>query len=463
MHMKTMTLSTITKILITVLLSILGFQLTAQDNFKIIDGVIGVVGDEIILRSDLENQIIQAQAQGIGLDNNAQCQVMEDLLYEKLLLHQGGVDSVEVSESQVEAELEKRIKVFIEQIGSPEKLEEYYGKSISEIKSDFYDVLENQMIVQQMQYKVTADVKVTPAQVRDYFNQLPEDSLPLINAEVEVAHIVKYPPENFEENRRIREKLREYRQQILSGEKDFATVAVLYSEDPGSAVKGGELGLQGRGVFVPEFDAVALSLGEGEISDVFKTQYGFHIMQLMERRGEKFNARHILLKPRVSQTDLNKAKEELETINDLIQADTLTFEQAAVKHSEDDDTKNQNGTIINPSTGIARFEMSQLDPQIFLSIDTMEVGEISNPAYMQSRDGRKAYRLIKLKRRTEPHRANLKDDYQIIQEAARSKQNSDIIDEWISRRVSVTYIEVNDEFQSCPFEYNWAKTPEKTN
>jgi peptidyl-prolyl cis-trans isomerase SurA len=455
-----MKLNTIANSLLLIIFLLLSMGAEAQKSAKTIDGIIAVVGDEVILRSDLENQKIQAVAQGMDLGKNPTCSVMEDLLYEKLLLHQGGIDSVEVTESQIQSELDKRINAFIEQIGSREKLEEYYGKSISEIKAEFYELLEKQMIVQQMQYKITQDVKVTPAQVYDYFKTLPEDSLPLINAEVEVAHLVKYPPENFEENRRVRAKLREYREQILKGERDFATVAVLYSEDPGSAVKGGELGLQSRGTFVPEFDAVGLSLAEGEISDVFETQYGFHIMQLIERRGEKYNARHILLKPRVSQTDLLKAKAELEHIRSLILSDSLTFEQAAVRFSDDKDSKNQNGNIINPSTGGTRFQMSELDPQIFLTIDTMAVNEFSKPAYMQQRDGRKAYRLIKLRRRTEPHRANMKDDYQIIQEAARSQQSAMAITEWIQRRVSVTYVEIDDSFTSCPFDYNWAKTPE---
>lgn len=435
---------------------------SAQTETKVIDGLVGVVGDEVILRSDIENQRIQARAQGVDYGANGTCKVMEDLLYEKLLLHQGGVDSVEVTEGQIQSELDKRINAFIAQIGSKEKLEEYYGKSISEIKDEFYEVLEKQMIVQQVQYKITGDVKVTPSQVRDYFNSIHQDSLPLISAEVEVGHIVKYPPENMEETRRVKKRLREYRDQILSGEKDFATIAVLYSEDPGSAVKGGELGLQSRGTFVPEFDAIGMSLAEGEISDVFETEYGFHIMQLIERRGEKYNARHILFKPRISNEDLNIARKELEHIHSLI-PDSLTFAQAAVLHSDDKNSKNQNGNIVNPATGSARWAMSDLDPQIFLTIDTMEVGEVSQPAYMQSRDGKKAYRLIELRKRTEPHRANLKDDYQIIQEAAKTQLSGDAIDEWITRRVSVTYVEIADEFQQCPFEYQWTKTPEITN
>ncbi len=454
------------------IVKILGFSLCsvllhisayAQGDVKIVDGIVGVVGDEIILRSDVENQKIQARAQGMIYGSDANCLVMEDLLYEKLLLHQGGEDSVEVSETQIYNELDKRINAFIEQIGSREKLEEYYGKSIAEIKDDFYEVLHKQMIVQQVQYSITADVKVTPSQVRDYFYSIPEDSLPLINAEVEVAHIVKYPPENIEETRRVRQRLRDYRDEIQRGEKDFATIAVLYSEDPGSAVRGGELGMQSRGTFVPEFDAVALSLAEGEISDVFETEYGFHIMQLIERRGERYNARHILFKPRVSNEDLNKARIEMDHILSLIFADSLSFAEAAVLHSDDDASKNQNGNIINPATGGARWDMSNLDPQIFLTIDTMQVDEISKPAYMQSRDGKKAYRLIQLKRRTEPHRANLKDDYHIIQDATRAQLSGDAISEWISRRISVTYIEISDDFKQCSFEYEWAKAPEISN
>lgn len=459
-----MKLNTIVKSLsITACFLLMMGNLHAQKEVKVIDGIIGVVGDEIILRSDLENQKVQAKAQGADYGKNADCQVMEDLLYEKLLLHQGGVDSVEVTEGQIQSELDKRINAFIDQIGSREKLEEYYGKSINEIKEEFYDVLEKQMIVQQVQQKITGDIKVTPSQVRDYFNALPEDSLPLINAEVEVGHIVKYPPENIEENRRVKQKLRDYREQILSGEKDFATVAVLYSEDPGSAVKGGELGLQSRGTFVPEFDAIGLSLAEGEISDVFETEYGFHIMQLIEKRGEKYNARHILFKPRVSNEDLKVAEKELEHIRQLILSDSLTFAEAAVLHSDDKDSKNQNGNIVNPRSGSARWAMSDLDPQIFLTIDTMEVDEVSKPAFMQSKDGKKAYRIIKLRRQTEPHRANLKDDYQIIQQAAKTQLSGDAIDEWIERRVSVTYVEIISEFERCPFEYKWTEIPEITN
>jgi peptidyl-prolyl cis-trans isomerase SurA len=422
----------------------------------LVDGIIGVVGDEIILRSDLENQKIQAKAQGVQLGGNVDCVVMEDLLYEKLLLHQGGIDSVEVSEAQIQSELDKRINVFIEQIGSREKLEEYYGKSISEIKSEFYDLLKNQMIVRNVQYEITKDVLITPSQVQEYFNSIPVDSLPLINAEVEVAHIVKFPPENFEETRRIKKRLQDFKEEILAG-KDFATLAVFYSEDPGSAVKGGELGMQSRGTFVPEFDATALSLKEGQISDPFKTQYGYHIMQLMEKQGEKYSARHILLKPKVNQEDLQKAKNELEEIYNLIKLDSLTFEQAAVKHSDEEESKNQNGNLVNFAIGSTKFEMSQLDPQIFLTIDTMKVGEMSRPAFMQTRDGQKAYRIIKLKSRSEAHRANMVDDYQIIQEAARSQQSGKVIQEWIDSKISVTYILMDDEYKTCPFEYKWNK------
>jgi peptidyl-prolyl cis-trans isomerase SurA len=423
---------------------------------KLVDGIIAVVGDEIILRSDLENQKIQAKAQGVLLGENVNCVVMEDLLYEKLLLHQGGIDSVEVSEAQIQSELDKRINVFIEQIGSREKLEEYYGKSINEIKSEFYDVLKNQMIVRNVQYEITKDVNITPSQVHEYFISIPEDSLPLINAEVEVAHIVKFPPENYEETRRIKKRLQDFKDEVLAG-KDFATLAVFYSEDPGSAVKGGELGMQSRGTFVSEFDAVALSLKEGQISDPFKTQYGYHIMQLMEKQGEKYSARHILLKPKVSQEDLQKAKTALEEVYNLIKLDSLTFEQAAVRHSDDEESKNQNGNLVNYAIGTTRFEMSQLDPQIFLTIDTMKVGQMSRPAFMQTRDGKKAYRIIKLKTRTEAHRANMVDDYQIIQEAARSMQSGKAIQEWIENKISITYIRMDDEFRTCPFEYKWNK------
>ena len=423
-------------------------------NTTIIDKVIAVVGNEIVLKSDIEVQKAQIKSNGGTVDGD--CGVLEDILYEKLLLNQAKLDSVVVSEPQIQSQLDRRIAVFVQQIGSVEKLEEYYGKSIGEIKDDFHDVLKDQMMVQQMQAKVAEDVKITPADVKAFYESIPKDSLPFINASVQLAQIVIYPKENEAEIKRISDKLKDYTKQVKEG-KDFATLAVLYSDDPGSAVKGGELGMQPRGTFVPEFDAVAFGLAKGEVSGIIKTQFGYHIMQMIERRGEQYNARHILLKPKIGASEIKSTQHILDSIRNLIAIDSLTFEQAAVKFSDDEDTKNQNGNILNIQTGTSFIEMSTLDPQIFIVIDSMNVSEVSGPAFMQTPDGKKAYRIIKLKTRTEPHKANLKDDYQSMQENATQKLNMEATKIWVKGKIGNNFVNVDADYQSCKFNFPWIK------
>jgi peptidyl-prolyl cis-trans isomerase SurA len=434
----------------------LGTTVFAQPNknITIIDKVIAVVGNEIVLKSDIDVQKSQILANGGKVDGD--CSVLEDLLYEKLLLNQAKLDSIEISESQIQSQLDRRISVFVQQIGSVEKLEEYYGKSIGEIKDDFHDVLKDQMLVQQMQSKVAEDVKVTPSDVNAYYQNIPKDSLPFINASVQLAQIVVYPEESDEEVKRISDRLKDFTKQVKEG-KDFATLAVLYSDDPGSAVKGGELGMQPRGTFVPEFDAVAFGLTKGEVSGIIKTQFGYHIMQLIERRGEQYNARHILLKPKIGTLEIKMAQNKLDSIRNLISIDSITFEQAALKFSQDDETKNQNGNMLDPQSGTSLIEMSVLDPQIFIVIDSMNVSEVSRPAFMQTPDGKKAYRIIKLKTRTEPHKANLKDDYQAMQESATQKLNIEATKVWVKGKIGNNYVRIDDNYSTCNFNFPWVK------
>lgn len=437
----------------------LSFQLLAQpEKGKSIDRVIAVVADEIILQSDLENQYTQYARANKNVGKNARCIVFEELLYQKLLLHQAEVDSIEVKEEQVKSEINRRIQYFVNQVGGEEELVKFFGKSIPEIKAEFHDLVKDQLLSQQMQAKITENVKVTPKEVRQFYNGIPKDSLPFINAEVEVAHIVIEPEINEDEKKRVKEKLAGFRKRILKGE-DFGTLAYLYSEDPGSAKKNGELGFMKRGMLVPEFAAAGFSLEPGQVSEIVETKYGFHIIQMIERKGQQANMRHILLKPKVLPQDLLKSKTKLDSIYKLIkEVDTVTFEKMVMKFSDDKDTKMNQGKLVNPAMGTSRFEMdmlSQVDPTMFFVLDKMKPGDISEPVLYQKPDGTKAYRLVKLVLATEPHRANLKDDYQRIQNVATAEKEKKQVEEWIQKRIRSNYIKINDDFVDCEFQHNW--------
>ncbi len=421
---------------------------------KVIDQVVAVVAGYAILQSDIENQYLQYKAQGqISGGEEIKCKILENLLFQKLLLNQAEIDSVEVTDEQVENELNRKLRYYITQFGSEEKFVEFYKKPIVEFKEEFRDVIRDQKKIEQVQYTITKDVKVTPSEVKSFFNSMPTDSIPLINAEVEIGVIVKNPPVSLEEKVRVREKLQSMRDRILKGE-DFATLAIMYSEDPGSARKGGELGFVGRGELYPEFEAVAFNLKKGEVSDILETKAGFHIIQLIERKGEYINVRHILLIPKVSSEDLVKAKQILDKAYNLIQKDSLSFEKAAQEYS-DDPSKVNGGLMVNPNTGTTRYEMDEVEPAVSFAIDKMNVGDVSQPLLMKTDDGKQAYRLVYLKSRTAPHKATLKEDYDRIHQWALEEKNMKTIDKWISGKVDKTYINIIDSFQQCPFNHHW--------
>lgn len=426
-----------------------------EADYQIIDEIIGVVGDEIIMHSSFVAQKGQALSSGFPNNEELDCSLMENLLYEKLLLHQAKLDSVEVSEAQIQGELDRRIAVFSERLGGEDKLAEFYEKSIAEIKREFYQVIKDQMIIQTMQGQITSEVNLTPADITDFYEGLNKDSLPYINSQVEVSQILIKPVPSEQEIKKVTDRLNEFRRDVLSGDKDFTTMAVLYSEDPGSAAKGGELGKVGKGVMVPEFEAIAYNLGEGEISQVFKTDFGYHIMQMIERDGERYNARHILMIPKIAQADLNTSKERLMEIKSMLDTDTISFAKAALEYSEDEGTKHNNGLMINPATGSTRFETSEVDPQLFFVIDKLEVGEVSDPVLIKSQTGQEAYRIVRLRYRSEPHQANLKDDYQLIKQMAENEASQKVIDEWIKERVVSTYVWVHDKHKDCTFDNDW--------
>jgi peptidyl-prolyl cis-trans isomerase SurA len=440
-----------------VLLFTLGLQTTkAQDTLgTMIDEVVAVVGQHYVLHSDIENQYLQLRMQGSidGSEPTVKCRVMENLLFEKLMLHQADIDSVEVTQEQVTQELDRRMRYFISQFGSQEKLEKFYDKSVIEFKAELSEVIEEQLKIQEVQRTITENTKVTPSDVKKFFKTMPKDSIPLISSIVQVAEIVKKPPISYQERFEVQERLRKLKERVDNGES-FEALAVLYSEDPGSAKQGGDIGLHGRGELYPEFEVVAFKLEPGEISEIVETEAGFHVIQGIERRGEFMRVRHILVRPKVSPLELAEARVFLDSVANLIRNDSITFEEAVVKFSTDPD-KNSKGLLINPYSGSTDWLVDELDPKVFFVIDKLAVGEVSTPVLMEDDKGEEAYRLLTLKKRTEPHRANLDDDYDAIQNWALQFKKQEVIKVWIEYNASKTYIKVNDDYKDCDFEQDW--------
>jgi peptidyl-prolyl cis-trans isomerase SurA len=419
-----------------------------------IDKIVAIVGDKAILLSEVESQAMQMEQQATAKDSNLRCNVLEDIIIQKLLLNQAEKDSVVVSDDQVDSELSKKIRYFVGQIGSVEKLEAYLGKSIVQIKDDFRERIRDQLVVQQMQGKIAGDVKVSPAEVKAYFESIPADSIPFIESEIQVAQILKKPPVNQAERERVRKELQDIRQKIIDG-RSFASMSAFYSEDVVSAAKGGELGFVGRGDLVPEFEAAAFALKGKDISDIIETMYGFHIIQLIERRGETINVRHILISPKASANDLEFARIKLDSISEVIRLGRMSFEDAALKFSDDADTKNNGGLLINPGSGSTWFEVSQMDQSLFFVVDKMKIGELSDPVPVRIGEKKESYRIVSLKARTEPHRANLKQDYQRILMAAENEKKEKLVKDWIERKRQSFFIKIDPEFSDCPFKNSW--------
>lgn len=432
---------------------------------QVIDKVVAVVGKNIILQSDIENQYIQYRMQGLtdGTGKEVRARILEDLLLQKLMLNQAEMDSITVTDDQVEAQMDQRIRYFVTRLGSQEKLEEQFGKSMSEIKEEVRQAVKDQMLQEQVQAKIMQNVVVTPKEVKDFFNDIPNDSLPLIQPEYEIVQIVKRPPVSIDEKLQVKDRLYQIRKRILEGESSFSTMAVLYSEDPGSARQGGELGFAGKGVYATEFENVAFNLHDGEISDVVETQFGFHIIQLIERRGETVNCRHILLTAKVPVEALEKAQNQLDSVAQLIRNGDMTFEEACKKFS-DDDSKNNGGYLTNAGTGgnwLSLKDMQQLEAEypeyknLAFVVSRLEVGEVSDPLPMTTNENNDAFRLIMVKRKTEVHQANLKDDYTLIQNWAIGQKRQEAIGKWVSNKAAKAYIRLDDAYKNSDFYYDW--------
>ena len=430
------------------------FALTAQAQ-GIIDEVIWVVGDEAILRSEVEEERLRAQYEGQPINGDPYCVIPEQLAVQKLFLHQAIIDSVEANESSVSHQVDMRLNYYINQIGSKEKMEEYFRKTSTEIREEMMTTVRNQMIIQQMQQKLTADIKPTPAEIRRYYNALPMDSLPMMPAQVEVQILSFEPAVPVEETERVKSRLREFTERVQSGKADFSMLARLYSEDTESAKRGGELGFVGRGQLVSEFADVAFNLNDPKrVSRIVHTEYGYHIIQLIEKKGERINCRHILLRPRISATDKVNALQRLDSIRQRIIADSLLFEQAVIRFSQDKNTVMNAGLMINPNTGSSRFEYQDLAPEIAKQIYNLKEGDVSQPFVMMDQTkNREVCAIVRVKKKTDIHRANLTDDFQEIKGMLERKLSAEFIHDWILKKQKTTFVQIDPEWRNCDFEY----------
>jgi peptidyl-prolyl cis-trans isomerase SurA len=433
-------------------------RITAIAQEEVIDKILAVVGDNIILKSDVEKQYLQLIAQGYDSYGDLKCEVFEELLFQKLLVNQAYHDSIEVTESEVDQRVNARLGMIINQAGSESALEDYFNKTMPEIKADLRDLLREQLLTQKMQEQITADIKTTPSEVRKYFKKIPQDSLPLINSELEIAQIVRKPKITDIQIQEVKDKLNGFIKRVENGDK-FSTLAILYSEDPGSASNGGELGYVSRTDLVPSFAAVAFNLRDSnEVSGIVKSDFGYHIVQLIDRKGERINVRHILLTPKVDPMEKVKTIDFLDSVATLVRLDSLTFAEAARRFSSDEDSRLTGGLMINPNTGNTRFEADEIDHYTYYAIKDLKIGEISRPIEVKDQRGKSFYKLLMIKTRTEPHVANLKDDYHFIQELALADKKQKEIEEWLTKKQNNTYIRIDDSYKNCQFmNKGWVK------
>ncbi len=436
-------------------LSFAGKKTIAQNEKNTIDKVIAIVGDKAILLSDIESLYLQMLQEGIPETSDLKCRAFEDLLFKKLLLNQAEIDSVEVSDKEVEQQYKRRMETMLARAGGSEaELEKYFNRPMKQIREELKNSLRERMITERMRDKITEEIKVTPSEVQSYFKQIPKDSIPMIEETVEFQQIIKKPEVTEEQIEGIKEKLEGYRKRIIEHEKParmFSVLARSYSDDEGSRAKGGELGFMPREGLVPEYANAAFSLTPNEVSNIVKTEYGYHIIQLISRRGTQVNTRHLLLKPEADYEAKAKAKEKLDSIVRLIRIDSMSFEKAALYNSDDEKTKVNDGLFVHPYTGEAKFSLSQLDPITKYTLRKLKIGEISEPFEAKNEKMQTEYKVIKLKNKIKAHKANMKNDYQIIMETALRKKQMKAFNKWLREKQNETYIKIDNSFSNCNF------------
>ncbi len=437
-----------------------GAIVSAQD-INYIDEVVWVVGDEAILRSDIEMTRMQAEQEGVKWDGDPDCRIPEQLAVQKLFLNQAAIDSIEVTESEIMQGVDQQINAWIQMVGSKEKLEEYRKQSVTQMRSDLHDEFKNRELIQRMRRKLVENVKVTPADVKEYFRDQPQDSVPMVPTTVEVQIITMQPRIPIDEINRVKDRLRDFTDRVQSGRTSFSTLARMYSEDPGSAAQGGELGFTGRGMLDPNFASVAFNLSDPKkISKIVESEYGFHIIQLIEKRGDKINCRHILMKPRVAQSDIDSTMVHMQKLTDDLNAKKFEFDDVVALLSDDKDTKNNRGLMSNNSENgrTSRFEMKDLPTEVARQIETLSVDQVSKPFTMVNARGKTVCAIVKLKSRTPAHRATIQEDFQVLSNVVLNKRREDTIKEWVKNKIKTTYVKMDDRYKNCNFEYEgWVK------
>ena len=443
------------------LLTLFGQPAVAQDN--VIDRVEWVVGDKAILRSDIEEAIRYWVASGRTFEGDPYCVVGEDLAVQQLFLHQAAIDSIEVDEGNIMRQVEMQMEYVVQQIGSKEKMEEYFNMPSSAIREMYREQLYNREMSDRMKMKIVGDIKVSPALVRRYVESLPQDSIPFVQQQLEVQIITMQPQIDQEEIDRVKEDLREFTERVVNGETSFSTLALMYSEDPGSARRGGELGFMGRGQFQPEFSAVAFNLTDpSKVSKIVETEYGFHIIQLIEKRGDKVNVRHILRKPRHSSENLKAAFLRLDSLVTGIKEGEMTFENAVAVYSDDKDTRNNYGIMYNKESASSHFALDELPVDVARIVESLPVGEVSQPFAWLLDNGKTVCAIAKVKSRTEAHRATFSEDYDVLRQMYQAKLSEERVKEWIKKKQRDTYVRVNKDSRGCGFIYpDWNFFEEK--
>ena len=432
---------------------------TAMAQNNVAEEVAWVIGDEPIFKSDIEEQYQQALYERVAIDGNPYCVIPEKMAVDKLFLDQARIDTVEVQSSTISAEVESRINFFIANLGSKEKVEEYFRMPLPRLREKLNEVYSDQYCIQQVQSELTKNVKATPADVRKYFNTLPKDSLPYIPMQVETQIITINPVIPQQEIDEVKARLRDYAQQVNSGEREFSTLAILYSQDQSTAVYGGETGFQSRSVLLPEYANAAFNLNDSKrVSNIVETDDGFHIIQLIEKRGDRVNTRHILLRPKVSDKDLTDALTRLDSVRSDIIAGKHTFEEMAMYISQDKDSRNNNGHMLNEKNQSGRFEMADLPAEVGKKVYTMQPGDISEPFMMiNPKTRREQVAMVKLVKRVDGHKADLAEDYMIIKEMCEAAAKEQIIHDWVVQKQKSVYVYIEEGWRNCDFKYDWLK------
>lgn len=435
------------------------FNLNAQNN--IVEEVAWIVGDEPIFKSEIEEQYMQMQYERTSIDGNPYCVIPEQLAIQKLFLHQAKIDTVEVQDAMIMQQVDGQINYYIANLGSKEKVEEYFRKPVPALREQLIEVMRNRYTIQEVQSNLTKNVKPTPADVRKFYSALSEDSIPFVPMQVEVQMIKLNPVIPQQEIDDVKARLRDYANQVNTGKSDFSTLAILYSED-GASVRGGELGFFGKSELDPEYASVAFNLNDTKkVSKIVETEFGFHIIQLIEKRGDRVNTRHIILRPKVSEKDLLDAVNRLDSLRNDIEAGKFTFEDATQYVSQDKDSRNNKGIMVNTKRGMTstKFEMSDLPQDIAKVVDTLQVNQISEPFIMRDpKTEREVVVIVKLTNRIDGHKANLRDDYQTIKSLYEEKTKNTIIDNWIAKKQKETFVRIEDGWRNCDFKYEgWLK------